>query len=72
MGRMINPRRLRDCYASTLPPTRPQFDRYLQDLSDWIQYLRHTQAAVFPDHGDHHHHRYDQHLSRYPHPPSPV
>lgn len=47
MGRMINPRRLRDCYDSTLPPTRQQFDRYLMDLSDWIYYLRHSRAAIY-------------------------
>lgn len=47
MGRMINPRRMRDCYDSTLPPTRPQFDRYLQDLSDWIQYIRHSLAGLY-------------------------
>lgn len=47
MGRMINARRLRDCYASSLPPTRQQFDRYLLDLSDWIFYLRHSAGAVY-------------------------
>ena len=47
MGRMINPRRLRDCYASSLPPTRQQFDRYLMDLSDWISYLRHSRGAIY-------------------------
>lgn len=43
---MINDRCLRDCYASTLPPTRPQFDRYLSDLTDWILYLRRSQGII--------------------------
>ena len=60
---MINARRLRDCYASTLPPTRPQFERYLRDLSDWIFYIRHWDGAVFVDLGDHHHHSVTHDLS---------